>query len=218
MRQTSTFAVNYRIVPAHFVSVKVRFVTNFGLSSNNIPFRLRVIYQATGRAGFPANSHATPRRARLATINLVLRPLPRSMPKVSFGDIFKGQPGEVWTKGIALQVELENSATDESGAVLPVKVRGNNLWSECIYALNHAWGNKIQKSWNCNLFQKLKLLYSRNGLWFKDYYILALQSLRTACGPYPPVTGGGRERCVVHVSSIASALEVECSEVYNSLV
>lgn len=44
--------------------------------------------------------------------------------KVSLGSMFRGQTGNVWTKGVALNLEFENSATDEDGVALPVKVQG----------------------------------------------------------------------------------------------
>ena len=44
------------------------------------------------------------------------------MWKVVLGDIFKGQTGDLWAKGVALEIEVENSAMDEDGKPLPVKV------------------------------------------------------------------------------------------------
>ena len=46
------------------------------------------------------------------------------LKKVVLGDIFKGQGGDVWAKGMALEIEVENAATDEDGKPLPVKVGG----------------------------------------------------------------------------------------------
>ena len=49
-----------------------------------------------------------------------------SRGQVVLGDIFKGQTGDVWAKGVALEIELENSARDEDGKPLPVKVNRVN--------------------------------------------------------------------------------------------
>ena len=49
--------------------------------------------------------------------------------QVVLRDIFKGQTGDVWAKGVALEIEVENSAKDEEGKPLPVKV------SVCTYSL-----------------------------------------------------------------------------------
>lgn len=42
--------------------------------------------------------------------------------KVSLGNIFRGQTGQVWAKSVALAVEVTNSARDEEGDPLPVVV------------------------------------------------------------------------------------------------
>ena len=42
--------------------------------------------------------------------------------KVSLGNIFRGQTGHVWTKDVALMVEVANSARNEEGEPLPVVV------------------------------------------------------------------------------------------------
>lgn len=42
--------------------------------------------------------------------------------KVSLGNMFRGQTGHVWTKGVALMTEVDNSARDEKGDPLPVVV------------------------------------------------------------------------------------------------
>eukprot|EP00904_Undaria_pinnatifida_P002208 jgi/Undpi1/11989/HiC_scaffold_4.g01688.m1 len=57
----------------------------------------------------------------------------QAQPQVVLGDIFKGQSGDVWAKGMALEIEVENAATDEDGKPLPVKLelmRGNTpVWT-----------------------------------------------------------------------------------------
>lgn len=42
--------------------------------------------------------------------------------KVAISSLFRGQTGRVWTKGKALDVEFENTATDTRGVPLPVRV------------------------------------------------------------------------------------------------
>lgn len=41
--------------------------------------------------------------------------------KVSLGNIFRGQTGHVWTKDVALRIEVSNAGQDETGP-LPVLV------------------------------------------------------------------------------------------------
>lgn len=55
---------------------------------------------------------------------LLYRPTmrPDDIHQVSLGNIFQGQTGCVWTKGVAVEVEFESSGMDEDGTLLPVKV------------------------------------------------------------------------------------------------
>lgn len=68
--------------------------------------------------------------AMLIAIVPFLRLLVFSRGQVVLGDIFKGQTGDVWAKGVALEIELENSARDEDGNPLPVKV--NRVYARSI--------------------------------------------------------------------------------------